>query len=134
MPYTAPTTADLKARYPAFAAVADVVVEAVLADTFIDVGESWIEAHRAPAMLALAAHWLQTQGANASAESVMLTGGIGTVTEMRAGDTSLKFANPSDAGNGAGTGTGSASAFSSTPYGRRFLELRSRSFPAVLVV
>lgn len=68
MPYTAPTAADLKARYPAFAAVADVTVTAVLADALLDVGETWIEDHRAPAMLALAAHWLQSQGANASAE------------------------------------------------------------------
>lgn len=56
MAYTAPTPADLKARFPAFAGVADATIEYWLEDARLTVTDDWIEADRAPAEMELAAH------------------------------------------------------------------------------
>ena len=121
--------AALKARYPAFAAVADVTVTAVLADSALDVGEGWIPAHVDAATLALAAHRLMVEGALADPDLADDVGpGAGAVIQKKAGDTEIRFARPSD------SEVIEASGYARTAYGRRFLELRARSFPAVLVI
>lgn len=121
--------AALKARYPAFAEVADTTVAAVLADAALDIGEGWIPTHVEAATLALAAHRLVEEGALANADIVAEAGAShGALVQMRAGDTELRFAKPSDGE------VIEASGYVRTSYGRRFLELRARSFPAVLVI
>jgi len=57
MAYTLPTAADLKTRYPAFAAVADATVNAYISDAPPD--ESWIESQYARAVMLWAA-WAMT--------------------------------------------------------------------------
>lgn len=57
MAYDVPTTATLKAKYPAFAGVADETVQLYLDDAAANgVDTSWREADYAPAILSLAAH------------------------------------------------------------------------------
>lgn len=133
MAYTAPTVADFKRRYPEFARVATGRIAAVLAEAALEVGETWIEAHRAMATMCLAAHSLAEGGALNSSSGMVSSVAPGTVIEQHAGDTGMKFAAS------ASTQTSNASTnvslgYSRTPYGLRFLELRSRSFPAIGVV
>jgi hypothetical protein len=56
MAYVQPTAAELKLRFPAFAAVSDATIEYWLTDSRLIVTNSWIEADRAPAEMELAAH------------------------------------------------------------------------------
>lgn len=125
MAYIAPTSADLLARFPEFAGTSGTTIQALLDDAGADVGEAWIETDRARATLALAAHMLALSGALGAESGV---GPGATTSEVRAGDTMIKFAVPT-----AASGTNAAS-YAQTSYGQRFLELRSRSFPAVAVV
>ena len=63
MAHTAPTPAQLKAKFPAFAAVPDVTVDAYLADAFVSgVDTSWPEAQYATAGMAFAAHQMAKFG------------------------------------------------------------------------
>jgi len=119
-----PPAADLKTRYPAFAGVADALVNAVLADAALWIDDRWRESDRVPAALALAAHMLAVEGA--------IDGGSGTaingpVASSKVGDVSVTFA-------GRASGSGDFSGFAETAYGQAFLRLRRRNFPAVLAV
>lgn len=127
MPLSAPSSGAFKARYPEFDSVLNARVQAALDETVIDVTEAWITAHQIPAMLALAAHWLSQGGALESADIAAEAGGR-SVVEHKAGDTAIKFAEPGR------SETIEASGYARTVYGRRFLELRARSFPTAIMV
>jgi hypothetical protein len=76
MAYTAPTPAEMKARYTAFAAVADETVQLWLTDAESFVDESWIEADYAPAIMALAAHNMAMEGLGATSGAAALPAGV----------------------------------------------------------
>jgi hypothetical protein len=57
----------------------------------------------------------------------------GTVIEQHAGDTGQRFATTVTTASGSSAGNTVAS-LSKTPYGLRFLELRDRAFPPIMVV
>lgn len=130
MAFTPPIAADLKARYPEFAAVADARITAVLDEIALEVDATWIEDHRRPAMLALAAHLLAMEGALSNNQSAGASG-PGAVIREKVGDVEVAYANPSASSQSA---TGSEARYGQTHYGRRFLEYRQRSFPTVAVV
>lgn len=122
MPFIAPLPAELKARYPEFAAVADPRVQAVLDETVLDVGENWPDEFRRPGMLALTAHLLAQEGtlrndATAGASSA------GQVTSVSVGDVSTSFADTSKMGSPA-----AMSSYETTAYGKRFLDLKRMAF------
>lgn len=62
MPYTIPTAAELKARYPAFASVADAYVDAIILEASGRVDSTWREADYQPAIMALAGHTMTVEG------------------------------------------------------------------------
>lgn len=111
MAYIVPTAADLKARYPAFTAVADATVDVWLEDAATFADASWPDADRRVAVMAYAAHRLAELGMGAGA----IPAGV---TSFRSGSFS---ANVSDA-------QASRTGLSATVYGREFLALRRRSF------
>ncbi len=110
MAYTPATSADLKAKYPAFAAVADATVDIWLAEAVTECA-GFIEADRARAEMAYAAHKMALAGLGAGA----IPAGV---TEFRSGTFSAKVADA----------TASRTGFTATVYGREFMALRRRSF------
>ena len=117
-----PTPADLKARFPGFAAVADAVVQSALDEAALQAGADWAgEADIRLGRLLLAAHILTLDGQGSGAEAAAAA--AGGFRRMRSG--ALELERAADAGPGA---------LDSTGYGRRFLELMRRNVPAVTVV
>lgn len=110
MAYTAPTPAQFRARYPAFDALDDAVIQ-----TWLDEGgtetPTWAEDTRARAVMLYAAHRL--------AESGQGTGNIAAgVTSFRSGSFS---ATVTDA-------AASRTGFAATVYGREYMDLMRRNF------
>lgn len=129
MAYTAPTAADLKARYAEFANVPTETVSAVIEDAQRSVSTSWLERDYAPAIMLLTAHMLVTEGAveradpNGNGGSMMTTSGplkSYTVDGVRV--------EHAGTGAGAGSAPGDLSGLSATEYGKRFLALRRANF------
>jgi len=119
MAYVIPTAADLKARYPAFAAVADATVDIHIADAATNgVDTSWIEADYSAAICALAAHTMALLGIGEAteAESYARQG----VTALRTGNFSASF---SDKRVAAASGGG----YDATPYGQAYKRLLRKS-------
>lgn len=90
MPYTLPTSADLKIRFPAFAAVPDVTVEYWLTDARVTVLDTWIENDRAPAEMALAAHNMAMNGLGVAGGAVGDLAAMG-VTDFKSASMSVSF-------------------------------------------
>lgn len=130
MAYVPPTAADLKARFSEFATVSDTLVNLILAEAQAQVGETWLERDRKPATLYLAAHLMAMEGEplRSNAGAVAATSATGPIKRVKVGDSETEFA-----GGGGSSGEG-ASSYTATEYGRRFLELMRRNFPAVAVV
>ncbi len=63
MAYALPSPADLKIRYPAFAAIDDATVQYWLTDAQRYADTTWIESDYAPALIAAAAHFIVRSGA-----------------------------------------------------------------------
>lgn len=117
MAYTVPTADDFRTRFPRFAAVADAPIDALIAEASAHVDDSWLEQDYATAILYLVAHlYQQEQGVAASR---------GTIVSESFGPMSTSYAPTIPTGG---------LNFGATEYGRRFQELQSRNFPAVLVV
>lgn len=119
-----PTPAELKARFPSFAAVADAMVQAALDEAALQVGGDWAsEADLRLGRLLLAAHTLTLDGQGSGAEAA--TAATGGFRRIRSGALELERPDTTEAAPGA---------LDSTGYGRRFLELMRRNVPAVTVV
>ncbi|HEY8358687.1 MAG TPA: DUF4054 domain-containing protein [Ramlibacter sp.] len=131
MPYSQPSAADFKVRFPGFGSVADTTINAVLDEAIAQIGESWIEDDRRAAQLYLTAHLLIMEGQPAASAAAAL--GVvsqGQVKRVKVGDVETEFT-----GGGSNSGsTGQGSGLSSTEYGRRYLQMLRRSFPSPLVV
>ncbi len=112
MPYTIPTSSELQARYPAFSEVDGTLIDLVITDAARNVDESWCEADYQPAIMALAAHMLVEEGV--TGRDVQAAGAI----------TSSKLGDAQD--NYSGLSSLQASGeYSSTSYGRKFMQLRA---------
>jgi len=132
MVWTPPTIVNLVDRFPEFDSVSDATLEAVLDEAIGQVGPTWLERDRTPASLHLAAHLLAVSG-----HGVARAGGVGAgissppLKRRRVGDVEVEY---DTAGNAASTGTGVLAGYYATPYGRRYVELMRKNFPAVAVV
>lgn len=136
MAYVAPTAADLKARYPEFDAVSDGLIDLILADAIADVDSRWIEADRARAQLALAAHMLTLEGEPDRSLTIADGGTVsplaGPIKRDKVGDVETEYFGASDSSGS--SSSGGIYGYGSTKYGQQFLKLRARSHPSVIAV
>lgn len=111
--------AIFRIRYPAFATVSDEIVEYWLDDALTIVTDSWIEADRDPAQMALAAHNLALTGYGTSGGAVSSLAAMG-ITDFKSASMSVSF----DAETVRRSGNGG---YSSTRYGVQFLTYLRRN-------
>lgn len=128
MPYTKPTTEQFKARFPQLVSTPDATVQVFLDEADGEVGETWTEKDRALAVLYLAAHLLVSQGASGASPGGGGAAPAGAIKRRKVGDVETEYFG-TDA-----TATITISSTASTPYGKRYLELMRKNFPAVVVV
>jgi hypothetical protein len=129
MTYVVPTSATLKARFPELAPVSDALVDLVLAETFNEVGDTWLERDRARAQMLLAAHKLTMEGEPGRTVSGQGSAGTGVVKRRKVGDVETEFSTP-----GASSGGSVGNGFAATVYGQQYLALMRLNFPAALAV
>lgn len=127
MAYTVPTAADLKARFPTFAAVADSIVTTALAEAAVLVDDSWSSQEDFTlARLLYAAHTLTLDGHGSGAEAAMAAEGTLGFQTIKSGELTLIRGSKA-----------APEAFSTTQdsqYGKRFEEVRRRNVGGPLVV
>lgn len=115
MAYTVPDAADLKAAFPAFAAVDDDVITYWITRAGRSVDESWTEGDYAHAMMLLAAHLMVGQGLGTGAAAAAAAAGASEFKRMKSGALDLERFDSAD-----GSGSGG---YASTSYGNQFLVL-----------
>jgi hypothetical protein len=128
MPYTTPTLAQFRARFPIFEDAEDSLIEALLAEAAGQIDTSWREADYQPAILYLTAHLLATDNSG-EGEDVEIGGATGGIASESWGSMSVSYATK-DTANAAA----SASTWGSTEYGRRFYTLLRANKPAVIAI
>lgn len=109
MPYTLPTVADFRARFPSLATVPDARVEYWLAN-HDPVTDSWFEADYQPAILELTAHNIVT---NDEVPATGDTGSLAGVTSFRSASYAVQFSERA-------ANTALDGGYGSTKYGQRF--------------
>lgn len=109
MPYSLPTSAQLKARYSEFSTVADATVDAFIAEAESAVSADWVERDYQPGIIAMAAHRMSVEGIG-TGES---TRPVGIVSESIDGMST--------------TYSSEASVLARSHYGSRYLELLARN-------
>lgn len=119
MAYDIPSADDLKAAFPAFAAVEDSVIEFWIVRAGRMVDQSWTEADFTFAQMLLAAHYMTENGLGTGAAAQAAAAGASDFKVMRSGSLTLERF---DSASGA-----SASGFATTSYGRQFAELLARN-------
>jgi len=149
--YVPPTVDDFRKRFPGFTAFPDDTVQMVLDEAILEVTEAWVGKDRFNATLYLTAHllWTQQQGAidpnasngdgNGEGGSISVITG-GQLKRRKVGDVEVEWSvdsTTSSSGGGSGTtGDGAfiTAAYYESIYGKRYLELMRKSFPAARVV
>lgn len=116
---TPATPAQLKALFPAFAGVADTMVQAWLDRAARVVDESWAEADQQHAQMLLAAHYMTLNGLGTGAEAEMAAAGASGFLSLRSGALSIERAT----GRNADPGLAKMGEFGQTAYGRQFFPL-----------
>jgi hypothetical protein len=120
MPYTEPTAADLKARYPAFAAVDDATIDYWLTDAHRYVDQTWTEGDYAPALIAAAAHNMTRAGVVGIVGSDVSGFAAAGVTSFKSGTFQAQFSEEAIKAQVAG-------GWESTTYGQEYLALLRRN-------
>lgn len=115
--YELPTPAMLKARYPAFAAVDNSIIQYWLTDALRFVDTSWTEGDYAVAIMAMAAHNMARAGYGSASAGI---GGAAGVESFKSGGVSIQFS--ADAVKAAVAG-----GYASTPYGQEYADLLARN-------
>lgn len=127
MAYTVPTAADLEARFPEFASVDDAIVTAAITEAGLQVDQSWSEADYTLALMLLAAHTLTLEGRGTGTQAQLAA--VGDFSRIKSGDLEVQRAQKTGAG-----GFSANDVLASTNYGARFLEIRARNFPSILII
>jgi hypothetical protein len=130
MAYIVPTVAAFKTRYPAFAAVADDVVQSAIDEALLEVSECWIERDYPVAIMLYAAHILTLNGYGTGAEAEAAAQGMLGFTRVK----SRSFEWQRNVAQSNGAPDSDDAWYSLTLYGQRFLQMLRRSFPAIRVV
>jgi len=121
MTHAVPTATEFKARHTGFAAVADGTVTSMLAEASRSVSTCWAEADYGDAIMYLAAHLIaeeQSAGGPSAASKA------GPIKRVKADTVEIEYM----------AGGAKDATLGTTIYGRRFLALRDRNVPRVLVV
>lgn len=126
MAFAIPTAADLKARFPAFAAVVDPIVTSAIAEAQTRVDTTWTDQDGPLAIMLYAAHVMTLDGLGAGAEAEMAKAGALGFQTMRSGALTLE--------RKADVPGADRSILNETMYGRRFLALLKVNQPPVAVV
>ncbi|ACL61333.1 DUF4054 domain-containing protein [Methylobacterium nodulans] len=115
------TPADLKARFPAFAAAPDAAVAGALAEAAIQFDHTWAPGERDLARMLYAAHVLTLDGFGPEGEWAR----AGDPRVLRSGTLQVERRE---------TGTDLPGTLGRTSYGRRFHEALLRNSPGIVVV
>jgi hypothetical protein len=110
MAYTAPTAAQVKARFQCFAAVDDTLIELLIAEAPVD--DSWREKDYLFAIMYWVAHKLTIENAISGKPADT----AGPVTSRSIDDASESYGQAVAPANAIGD-------YASTPYGREFMRL-----------
>lgn len=124
MAYTVPDPATLKLRYPAFAAVEDATIQYWLTDAERFVDQSWPEGDYAPALMALAAHYMALAGMGGTSGSGAIPAGV---TRFRSGAMDVTIADAVAVQQSKG-------GYQATRYGQEFARMQRRNFGGPRVV
>lgn len=111
MPYALPTAIEFKARFPDFDAVLDLIVDEHIADAGNSVSIDWIESDYQRGIMFLAAHYMVEEGY--TGRSIDESGPIVSTKLGDGSDTYGQYQNVDTDG-----------IYSSSAYGRRFMQLR----------
>lgn len=115
MPYTTPTAAEFKTRFPIFTDKDEPLITLLLAEAASEIDATWREADYQPAILYLTAHIFSTDNST-EGDAVEVGGSTGAIASESFSGMSVSYAQRS----------GSLSAsdrYGSTEYGRRYLAL-----------
>ena len=142
MPYTIPTIADFRARFPEFATTADPAITAAILNASDFVDQSWSENDYQPAILYLAAHLvvLQRDAAQAASDTGGVNVGDDTVYVSSVSMEGRSISYSQRSGSAASTRksttviTGATEFLRQTFYGRMYEKLMRRNIIAVEVV
>lgn len=132
MAYVSPAYEDFVAVYPEFfGVIPSERFDSLLPFAESEVGDTWIESDRIPAIFALIAHWFFS--ASLLSGGIGVTGGAtsGPIVSETVGPLSVSYRNTQIPLR---TSSSGSSYLDSTPYGLLFENLRMRSFPAVAIV
>lgn len=130
MAYATPTATEFKTRFPEFGTVSDDLVSAIIAEQEPQVGETWIDADRRPALMYLTAHILNTSGYPAATAAIaVLNAQRGPMKRRKVGDVETEYA-----GAGSSANSGVSNIYAATSYGRMFLTYMRRNFAPFAVV
>lgn len=131
MPYTVPTSAQFKARFPVYEDLEDAYVDLLLAEASGQVDTSWIEADYQPAIMYLAAHLIATDASgNSGDDEEEADGGDGPISSENFGVLSVTY----DTSKGSASSNQSSSGLERTEYGRRYLSLLKKNKPAIVAI
>ncbi len=147
MTWVPPTYDDFVARYPMFVGYDQALVQVILDDSNMRVGEgNWAEHDKTPASMALTAHMLALTpmaapdagggsggggGTGGGGSAVVKSRTVGDVREEYETKSSFNFA---DGGSSPVAKFGTLADFFLTPYGRYYVYLMKLNFPGVAVV
>lgn len=130
MAYTAPTAAQLKAKYPAFAAVADATVDLYLVDAGRAVDTTWTEGDYQTAIMLYAAHLMVLAGIGVGAEAEANANGLTGYKRIKSGQLDVERAGKADSG-----AANVPDEYAGTTYGQQYyyLLVKNRRGPRVAV-
>lgn len=127
MPYVAPTPAQLKGRFPAFAAVDNLIVQGALDEAAARVDQTWREQDFQLAQLLYAAHILTLDGQGGGQEAQFSSLSAAGVQSIKIASLQLTIAKTKEAG-------ADASLLKTTSFGRRFWDLMRLNFSGAVVL
>lgn len=132
MAYVAPTPADLKARFPKFAAVDDAVIQTALDEAARQVDETWLEGDFAMARMLYACHVMTMDGLGAGAEAKGFANGTNDFKVIKSGALTLERGSSSSSSGGGGNPA--YDLLMSTSFGRRFAGLLQQNQGGAIVL
>lgn len=98
--YADPAPADIKADFPAFAAVDDAAIQRRIDRTPIWVDDSWLSSDYTWSKELLVAYWLTKDGFGTGTSAELAAQGLSGVSRLKSGTLDVTFASSSDAGDG----------------------------------